>query len=131
MTRDISIMRSIEQSIYKKINVRIKSENREKKNVEARMMFSYLMRMNGIGVSDISKFLGKTKSSVKYYINIYGESLVNDEYWSSMYDLHQEIINTKGGGHLTLLFLIRELQNKNKELNLELKSIKKQLRCTE
>lgn len=131
MRRNAAIMKSIEESIYKKVNVRIKSENREKKSVEARMMFSYLMKMNDIGVSDISKFLGKTKSSVKYYIKVYGDSLLNDEYWSGMYNLHQEIINSRGGGDLTLLFLVRDLQKKNKQLNLELESIKKQLRCTE
>ena len=131
MRRNTAIMKSIEESIYKKVNVRIKSENREKKSVEARMMFSYLMKMNDIGVSEISKFLGKTKSSVKYYIKVYGDSLLNDEYWSGMYNLHQEIINSRGGGDLTLLFLVRDLQKKNKQLNLELESIKKQLRCTE
>jgi hypothetical protein len=131
MKRNASIMKSIEESIYKKVNVRIKSENREKKTVEARMMFSYLMKVNDIGVSDISNFLGKTKSTVKYYIKVYNDSLLNDEYWSGMYNLHQEIINSKGGGDLTLLFLVRDLQKKNKQLNLELESIKKQLRCTE
>lgn len=131
MRRNASIMKSIEESIYKKVNVRIKSENREKKTVEARMMFSYLMKVNDIGVSDISNFLGKTKSTVKYYIKVYNDSLLNDEYWSGMYNLHQEIINSKGGGDLTLLFLVRDLQKKNKQLNLELESIKKQLRCTE
>lgn len=131
MRRNASIMKSIEESIYKKVNVRIKSENREKKSVEARMMFSYLMKINDIGVSEISKFLGKTKSTVKYYIKVYSDSLLNDEYWSGMYSLHQEIINSRGGGDLTLLFLVRDLQKKNKQLNLELESIKKQLRCTE
>ena len=53
-------------------------------------MFSYLMKMNDIGVSEISKFLGKTKSSVKYCIKAYGDSLLNDEYWSGMYNIQDE-----------------------------------------
>lgn len=129
--RNTIIMKSIEASINKKAGVYIKGSKRTKKDVEARMVFARLMKANAIGVTEISKYLGKSTSSIKYYIHMYDDVMRHDDYWSSMYEIHQVMIDGKGGNDLTLLLFIKDLQKKNKQLNLELKSIKKELRCTE
>lgn len=124
MRRNTLIMKDIEASINKKAGVSIKGNKRTKKDVEARMVFAHLMKSNQIGVSEISRYLGKTPSSVKYYINMYNDVIRHDEYWSSMYEIHEVMIGAKGGNDLSLLLFIKDLQKQNKKLTLELESIK-------
>lgn len=124
MVRNKLIMREVEASLNKKAGVNIKGKKRTKKDVEARMMFSYLMKSKGIGVTEISKYMLKSISTVQYYIKIYDEALKHDIYWKSMYEIHEDMIENRGGSDLTLLLFIKHLQKRNKKLTLELESIK-------
>lgn len=124
MVRNKLIMREVEASLNKKAGVNIKGKKRTKKDVEARMMFSYLMKSKGIGVTEISKYMLKSISTVQYYIKTYDEWLKHDIYWKSMYEIHEDMIENRGGSDLTLLLFIKHLQKRNKKLTLELESIK-------
>ena len=124
---------NLKDIIERKFNINLLDKRRHTRFIQARCIFSYILKRKGHGCFSIGKMLNKNHATVLNYFNNFSWFEKTDEVFRDSY----EQINEQFESHSVIYTQLNEfelkkklilLQKENKSLYLENTKLKKQLR---